>query len=108
MEYEGYFSSFDGTKLFYKEALTGNMKGIVLIVHGIAYEYVKNKLVKSGYGVYRFDNRGHGKSYGRKGYVKIFNEFIKDVNCIVDMIKAKHRELPLYILGHSMGGLITA
>lgn len=113
MEYEGYLNSFDGIKLFYKEALTSNMKGIVLIVHGIAehlgrYEYVKNKLVKSGYGVYRFDNRGHGKSYGRKGYVKFFSEFIKDVDCIVDMIKSKYSELPVYILGHSMGGLITA
>lgn len=113
MEYEGFFDSFDGTKLFYRKDLTDNMKGIILIVHGIAehlgrYEYVKDKLLEGGYGVYRFDHRGHGKSSGRRGYVKSFSSFIKDVDCLVDMIKAEHKELPVYVLGHSMGGLITA
>lgn len=113
VDYEGLFHSFDGTKLFYKKDLTCDVKGIVIIVHGIAehlgrYEYVKDKLLENGYGVYRFDNRGHGKSCGKRGYVGSFNDFIKDLDSFVDMIKAEHKKLPLYILGHSMGGLITA
>lgn len=113
LQNEGYFNSFDGTSIFYRKDITPNIKGIVLIVHGIAehsgrYEYVKDKLLKAGYGVYRFDHRGHGKSGGKKGYVSSFKNFIKDVDSISDMIKREHSGFPLYILGHSMGGLITA
>jgi acylglycerol lipase len=110
---EGYFNSFDGTNIFYRKEEKSSIKGIVLIVHGIAehsgrYEHVKDKLLENRYRVYRFDHRGHGRSGGRRGDVRVFNDFIKDVDCLVDIIKRENSELPLYILGHSMGGLITA
>lgn len=110
---ENYFNSFDGTRIYYKKDLPHNIKGIVLIVHGIAehcgrYEYVKDYLVQNGYGVYRFDNRGHGKSEGKRGDVSSFKDFIKDTDCLVDIIKKEHSDKALFILGHSMGGFIAA
>ncbi|MDD3224097.1 MAG: lysophospholipase [Clostridium sp.] len=110
---ENYFNTFDNIKLFYIKDIPSNPKGIVLIIHGIAehskrYDYVKNKFLAENYGVYRFDLRGHGKSEGKRGYVHSFKDFIKDVDAIVNLIKSEHENLPLYILGHSMGGFITA
>lgn len=110
---QNYFNTFDNTKLFYVKDIPDNPRAIILIVHGIAehskrYEYVKNKFLIENYGVYRFDLRGHGKSEGKRGYVHSFKDFIKDVDTIVDLIKSENPDLPLYILGHSMGGFITA
>jgi Lysophospholipase len=110
---EDYLSTFDNTKLFYKKDTLDKMKGIILIVHGIAehcgrYGYIKDKLIEEGYGVYRFDHRGHGKSEGKSGYVNSFKDFINDVDYFVDLIKREYPELPLFILGHSMGGFITS
>ena len=87
-------------------------KAAVLIVHGLAehqgrYEYVVEKLNSFGYCVYRFDNRGHGKSGGERGYLDNFQDFLDDTDKAVEWAKKDHPELPLFMLGHSMGGYIT-
>lgn len=105
--------SFDGTKIYYAKDIKENAKAVIIIVHGIAehlgrYEYLKNKLLSFGYSVYRFDNRGHGKSGGRRGYIKSFSDFIKDTDKIVELVRSENKDLPIFMLGHSMGGFITA
>lgn len=105
--------SFDGTKICYKKDVNENAKAVVIIVHGIAehlmrYEYLKDKLLSFGYTVYRFDNRGHGKSGGRRGYVKSYKDFIKDTDMIVELARKENGNLPIFMIGHSMGGFITA
>ena len=84
-----------------------------IIVHGLCehsgrYDYVTAKFNACGYSVYRFDNRGHGRSGGDRGYVNDFNEFIDDAEKIVDMVKKANPKIPVFMLGHSMGGFITA
>ncbi|GAK61170.1 PldB protein [Candidatus Vecturithrix granuli] len=85
----------------------------VLIVHGLAehlgrYEYVVEKLNSFGYSVYRFDHRGHGKSGGEKGYLDNFHDFLDDTDKAVAWAKIDQPDLPLFMLGHSMGGYIAA
>lgn len=98
----------------------GRMKAIVVIVHGLAehlgrYNYVTEKLNKAGYGVYRLDNKGHGKTEktvidGKAvdGYVENFHEYMDDPNIIVSMAKKEHPNKKVFMLGHSMGGRIAA
>lgn len=105
--------SFDGTELYYKENFKEGMKAIIIIVHGLCehlgrYEYVTQKFNELGYGVVRFDNRGHGKSGGERGYVKNFMDFLYDTNEVVKFCKSKHKNIPIFMLGHSMGGFIVA
>lgn len=105
--------SFDKTELYYAKDIPENSKAIIVIVHGVAehlgrYEFIKNKLNTFGYGVYRFDNRGHGKSGGNRGDLKDFNELIDDADTIVTMAKNENPNLPIFMLGHSMGGFIAA
>jgi alpha-beta hydrolase superfamily lysophospholipase len=76
--------------------------------HSGRYDYVTSKLNSFGYSVYRFDNRGHGRSGGDKGYVEDFNQFIDDADKIVNMTQSENPKLPVFMLGHSMGGFITA
>ena len=64
---EKMITSFDGTQLYMKTETTADNKAIVVIVHGLCehqgrYDYFAEKLHAAGYGTYRFDHRGHGRS----------------------------------------------
>ncbi len=108
-----FLRSFDGTELYMKRNLPDNPKAVVVIVHGLCehqgrYDYVTEKMNEAGYTVYRFDHRGHGRSKGKDVYYSDFNEIVDDVNEAVKIAEAENPELPLFILGHSMGGYATA
>jgi len=113
MTNEFIFISFDKTKLYAKKDIPENPKAIVLIVHGLCehqgrYDYLTDKLNAGGYGVFRFDHRGHGQSEGKKVFYNDFNELIDDVNAMAEYAKMENPTLPLFILGHSMGGFAVA
>jgi alpha-beta hydrolase superfamily lysophospholipase len=55
-----------------------------------------------------YDLRGHGRSGGRRGHVTQFKEYLDDTAQFLDWARLQARGLPLYLLGHSMGGLIAA
>lgn len=105
--------SFDGTELFCVKNLVANPKAVLVIVHGLCehlgrYNYLTEKLNKFDYSVYRFDNRGHGKSGGERGYIEDFQYFFDDADVIVDLAMTENKGIPVFMLGHSMGGFITA
>jgi Lysophospholipase len=84
-----------------------------VIVHGICehsgrYDYVVSKLNSFGYSVYRFDNRGHGRSGGERGYVEDYQLYVDDADQIVSIAKKENVGIPIIMLGHSMGGFIAA
>lgn len=105
--------SFDGTKLFLKVESPHRMKAALLIVHGLCehqgrYDHLSNRLVQQGFGVYRFDHRGHGQSDGPRVFYDDYTQIFEDVNAVVDLIQAEHPQLPVYLIGHSMGGYAVA
>lgn len=109
MEKETFIQSFDGTCLYLKTNLPETPKAIAVIVHGLCehlgrYDYVTQKLTGANFGVYRFDHRGHGKSEGKPVFYNDFNEMIDDVNFIVELAKKEQPGLPVFLIGHSMGG----
>ncbi len=90
----------------------GDIKGSILIVHGLGehcgrYLNVVNHLVPKGYAVYGFDLPGHGKSDGEREFVRAFEEYTRTVTAVFDIVKAEQPGKPLFLLGHSMGGLIA-
>lgn len=109
---EGTIQAKDGTKIFFSRNSPPQPKAIVIIIHGVSehsgrYAYIAKCLNKFGYGVYRFDNRGHGRSGGERGYVRNFMDFVEDVDLIVSLAHDENILLPLFMLGHSMGGFIA-
>lgn len=93
-------------------------KGIVLICHGMAehinrYDDFATFLSKNGYIVYGHDQRGHGmslKSMADMGYMSDIDNFkilVSDVREMVNYISDKHPNLPIYLLGHSMGSFVS-
>jgi alpha-beta hydrolase superfamily lysophospholipase len=110
----GTFTAQDGTSIYWKAWLPeGPTKAVVHLIHGYAehierYGNVVNELVPAGYAVFGNDHRGHGKSQGRRGHVKNFQEFIDDERQFsLEFIKAQFPNTPYFVLGHSMGSLIA-
>ena len=111
---EGYLKGVRDTDIYYQYWLPeGEPKAILLVVHGLAehsgrYMNVVNFLVPSGYAVYGIDHIGHGKSDGKRVYVKRFQDYTKTLKNYFDMIREWQPEKPIFLIGHSMGGLISA
>lgn len=110
---ETIISSYDGTKLFLKKETSPDNHAVVVIVHGLCehqgrYDYVAERFHESGIGTYRFDHRGHGRSEGKEAYLEDFNELLDDTNVVVDMAINENPDIPVFLLGHSMGGFTVA
>jgi alpha-beta hydrolase superfamily lysophospholipase len=111
---EGTLSVGEGKELYYQcWSPDGKARAALVIVHGFGehggrYGNVVNTLVPTGWAVYCMDNRGHGKSFGKRGHVMAWDEYLDDLSRFVSLVKEKEPNNPLFILGHSMGGLIAA
>ncbi|MEW6423289.1 MAG: lysophospholipase [Bacillota bacterium] len=106
----GLIQSFDGTDLFCAKDLVGSPSAVVVIAHGLAehhkrYDYFTGKLNSFGYSLYRYDQRGHGKSGGERGYLPRYDTLFEDANVVVNYAKRENPNVPVFLFGHSMGGL---
>lgn len=109
MKQEFVVKTFDGLSLKGVGETAAAQKAVVVIVHGLCehlgrYDYLANKLLESGYTVYRFDHRGHGCSDGKETWYSDFNEIIEDVKGVVELARAENPAGKLFLVGHSMGG----
>ena len=115
MEYlEGKFQGYKDLSLYYQGWLPANkLKAVLLVVHGLAehsgrYMNLVNYFVPRGYAVYGFDQRGHGKSPGLRGYVERFSCFLIDLGTFINAVRSRHPDIGAFLVGHSVGGTIAA
>jgi len=86
---------------------------LTVLVHGYGehvgrYEHVAAALIGSGAVVYGLDHLGHGKSAGERVLVSSFDDVIADVDRVVATARQAWPDLPIVMIGHSMGGMIAA
>lgn len=107
------YASFDGIKLSgYLWKPEKMPKAVINLVHGFGeycerYNHWAKLFVKNGYAVHAIDYRGHGKSDGRRGYIQSFDEFLNDIDVLINESKKLYPDLPQFIYGHSLGGNIV-
>jgi acylglycerol lipase len=87
-------------------------RAAVVIVHGAAehigrYAHVAAHLTGAGYAVYGYDMRGHGKSDGKRGYFRKFEDPINDFDRFLRRIQGKQPDVPLFVYAHSMGAVVA-
>jgi alpha-beta hydrolase superfamily lysophospholipase len=112
---EGSFHGVRARKIVWRSwspAGDQHVKGVVTIAHGYGehsgrYEHVAARLTEAGYAVYAPDHHGHGRSAGKPGKVSLAAA-VQDLDqLIVTVSKARHPDVPQFLLGHSMGGAIA-
>jgi alpha-beta hydrolase superfamily lysophospholipase len=85
----------------------------VLIVHGFAehsgrYEHVGRWLAERGFAVHAYDHLGHGHSSGPRCHVERFDQYLDDLASVLEHLRKDSPNHPIFLVGHSMGGLIVA
>ena len=84
-------------------------RGVVCLVHGFGehcdrYGHVGERLVESGYVLLGYDQRGHGRSGGQRGYTPSIDQLLDDVGTAIREAQTRFPDLPTFLYGHSMGG----
>lgn len=110
---ESTFEGVGGLKIFTRSWKPENKpRGVVVIVHGFnshsgQYLWVANQFAKSGLAVYALDLRGRGRSEGERYYVEKIEDYVEDIQTLVKTAKTENPNLPVFMLGHSAGGVTS-
>jgi alpha-beta hydrolase superfamily lysophospholipase len=91
----------------------GTPRAIVAVVPGFNshsgyYFWTAEQLVANGFAVYSVDLRGRGESDGERFYVQSFADYLSDVDLMVNLARSREPGLPVFMLGHSAGGVISS
>ncbi|RZV36216.1 MAG: alpha/beta hydrolase [Chromatiales bacterium] len=104
-----------GSSRLYQQSWTpdGDVRAGILLAHGLGehssrYTHVAEHLTRRGFAVHTLDHYGHGKSDGLPGYVERFSVYLDGVAALLEKTQKEHPGQPLFLIGHSMGGLIAA
>ncbi len=107
------FRGVDGCQLFGRGWLpAGDARAVVIVAHGMSehsgrYHHVGCAFAAQGYATWALDHRGHGRSDGRRVFVRSFDEYVADLETFRLLVAERHPARPMVLLGHSMGGAIA-
>ena len=110
---EGRFAGAAGGQIYWQGWVpAGDVAGVVVFAHGLAehggrYAHVATRLAAEGYASYVADHRGHGKSDGVKGNLDRMSTVVTDLETMIRSAGQRHPGVPLFLYGHSMGGLVA-
>lgn len=104
------FDGVGGVRIVYDVwTPTAEPTGVVILCHGYAeharrYDHVAERFADVGLITYALDLRGHGRSGGKRVYLRNISEYATDFHHLVGIATAAHPGLKRVVLGHSMGG----
>ena len=110
---EATFEGVGGLKIFTRSwQPEGKSRGVVVIVPGFnshsgQYLWVGEQFAAKGFAAYAIDLRGRGRSEGERFYVEKMEDYTDDVATLVRTAKSENPGLPVFVLGHSAGGVVS-
>ncbi len=112
--YETGWKAHDGVEIFAQawEPAAVHSRAVVCLVHGLGehssrYAHVAEAFNKEGFVLFGMDLRGHGRSGGARGYISSIEDFLQDIDLLLEQAKARHPALPLFLYGHSLGAILV-
>ena len=110
--FETNWKAHDGLDIFAQgwEPETRTPKAVVCLVHGLGehssrYTHVADAFGKEGYALFSYDLRGHGRSGGARGHISSIEDFMKDIDVLLEQARRRYPGLPVILYGHSLGGI---
>jgi alpha-beta hydrolase superfamily lysophospholipase len=112
MSYEEISTTHANVNLFLRSWRPASTTGVVFIVpgfnsHSEYYGWSAEQFGKAGLASYAVDLRGRGKSAGERFYVDTFDDYAGDVGACLGIAAARHPGVPVFLLGHSAGGVVA-
>jgi alpha-beta hydrolase superfamily lysophospholipase len=110
---EFYTSPSEGVRLYAREWQPADpVRGVIVLVHGLGehcqrYAHVADFINKRGFSFLGFDLRGHGQSSGQRGHIQSFEQYLDDIDLMLEKARERHPSLPVFLYGHSLGGNIA-
>ena len=112
--YETTWKSKDGLDIF-AQAWGPDVvqpRAVACLVHGLGehssrYAHVAEALSKEGVILFGADLRGHGKSGGARGHINSIEDFMQDIDLLFEQARSRYTGLPLFLYGHSLGGILV-
>lgn len=110
---ESFLKNSAGQKIFTRSwSPDGAPKAVIAICHGVnshsgQYLWAGSEFAAAGFAVHALDLRGRGRSDGERFFVETIDDYVDDLSTLIRHAKAAHPGLPLYLLGHSAGGVVS-
>jgi len=106
------FTGRYGTRLFMRLWRPPAPRAVVVLCHGVLahsgqYLWSGEQLSAAGFAAYAYDHRGRGKSAGPRLFINDISEYTDDLGTFIALVKSREPGLPVFLLGHSMGGVIS-
>ena len=111
---ESSFKTADGLSIFTRSwKPEGTPRAVIALVHGFNAHsgymtWPGEQFASHGLAAYALDLRGRGRSDGERFYIDKFSDYTGDVDQLVEIARAENPGLPVYVLGHSAGGVIAS
>jgi alpha-beta hydrolase superfamily lysophospholipase len=112
--HEERIDSTRGVKIFVRSwSPASRARAVVVICHGVnshsgQYLWVGGEFAANGFAAYALDLRGRGRSDGERFYVEDVADYVSDLAATVTLARSRHPGLPLFLLGHSAGGVVSS
>ncbi len=109
---EGTFTGSAGAAMAWRAWLPAQPEAVLVLAHGLhehagRYAHVAERLNAAGYAVYAVDHHGHGRSGGARADIGSMSGVLEDFDQLRRSAEEAHPGLPVFVLGHSLGGLIA-
>ena len=111
----GTFAGAGGLQLYYQAWMPPDSqpkRAVLINLHGLGdhsglYPTLASHFPAHGFALYAFDMRGNGRSPGQRAYLRGWHEYRGDLHAFLERIRKWEGDLPVFILGNSLGGLVV-
>ena len=111
---DGSFAGAGGLPLYYQAWLPADRqpRAVLINLHGLGdhsslYPTIASHFPPRGIAVYAYDMRGNGRSPGQRAYLNDWQEYRDDMHAFVSQVRTWEPSVPIFVLGHSLGGLVV-
>jgi alpha-beta hydrolase superfamily lysophospholipase len=113
--HDGTFAGVGGLPLYYQAWMPPDhrrKKAVLINLHGLGdhsglYPTLASHFPAHGIALYAYDMRGNGRSPGQRAYLRGWHEYRGDLHAFLERVRKWEGDLPLFILGNSLGGLVV-